>query len=62
MAKTQKLLQTVVLNMTNRYKDELPNIVSATVRMEKLAAPQLGGMVGKISYWLKWNIDSKLSQ
>ncbi len=46
MAKTQKLLETVVLNIINRYKDELPNIVSATVRMEKLA-PQLGGKVAK---------------
>lgn len=46
MDKTQKLLETVVLNIINRYKDELPNIVSATVRMEKLA-PQLGGKVAK---------------
>ncbi|MBK9743288.1 MAG: dihydroneopterin aldolase [Saprospiraceae bacterium] len=46
MSKTQKLLETVVLNIINRYKDELPNIVSATVRMEKLA-PQLGGKVAK---------------
>ena len=46
MGKTQKLLETVVLNIINRYKDELPNIVSATVRMEKLA-PQLGGKVAK---------------
>jgi dihydroneopterin aldolase len=46
MHKTQKLLETVVLNIINRFKNELPNIVSATVRMEKIA-PQLGGKVAK---------------
>jgi 7,8-dihydroneopterin aldolase/epimerase/oxygenase len=46
MSKTQKLLETVVFNIINRFKDELPNIMSATVRMEKIA-PQLGGKVAK---------------
>lgn len=46
MLKTQKLIETVVLNIINRFKTELPNIVSATVRMEKIA-PQLGGKVAK---------------
>jgi dihydroneopterin aldolase len=46
MLKTQKLLETVVFNIINRFKNELPKIVSATVRMEKIA-PQLGGKVAK---------------
>ena len=45
-AKTQKLLETVVFNIITRYKEELPNIISASVRMEKIA-PQLGGKVAK---------------
>lgn len=46
MSKTQKLLETVVFNIITRFKDELPIIVSATVRMEKIT-PQLGGKVAK---------------
>lgn len=46
MLKTQKLLETVVLHIIKRFQDELPNIVGATVRMEKIA-PQLGGKVAK---------------
>ena len=46
MSKTQKLLETVVFNIIERFKAELPGIVSATVRMEKIA-PQLGGKVAK---------------
>jgi len=46
MSKTQKLLETVVFNIITRFKNELTNIVSATVKMEKIA-PQMGGKVAK---------------
>jgi dihydroneopterin aldolase len=46
MSKTQKLLETVVFNILTRFREELPSIVSATVKMEKIA-PQLGGKVAK---------------
>lgn len=46
MEKTQKLLETVVLNIISRFRDELENITGATVRLEKIA-PQLGGKVAK---------------
>jgi dihydroneopterin aldolase len=46
MEKTQKLLETVVLNIITRYRDELSNVTSAKVRMQKIA-PQLGGKVEK---------------
>ena len=36
----------LVFNIITRYKEELPNIISASVRMEKIA-PQLGGKVAK---------------
>jgi len=46
MSKTQKLLETVVFNIIGRFKAELPGIVAANVRMEKIG-PQLGGKVAK---------------
>ena len=46
MSNTQKLLETVVFNIIQRFKSELPNILSARVKMEKIA-PQLGGKVAK---------------
>lgn len=46
MQKSQKLLETVVLNIINRYKEELKNITGASVKLEKVG-PQLGGKVGK---------------
>ena len=46
MDKTQKLLETVVYNIINRMKNELQNVTSGYVRMEKIG-PQLGGKVGK---------------
>jgi dihydroneopterin aldolase len=46
MEKTQKLIETVALNIINRCKIELPNIKGANVKIEKLA-PQLGGKVAK---------------
>jgi dihydroneopterin aldolase len=46
MKNTQKLLETVVFNIINRYKEELNNITAATVRLEKIG-PQMGGKVGK---------------
>ena len=46
MSKSQKLLETVVFNIINRFRDEIINITSAHVRMEKIS-PQLGGKVEK---------------
>jgi dihydroneopterin aldolase len=46
MNKTQKLIETVVLNILTRFKDEFKNISTAKVKMEKIA-PQLGGKVAK---------------
>jgi 7,8-dihydroneopterin aldolase/epimerase/oxygenase len=46
MLKTQKLLETVVYHIISRFKEELPNIVSSKVRLEKIG-PQLGGKVEK---------------
>ena len=46
MLNTQKLLETVVFNMINRFKNELPNISGAKVSIKKIA-PQLGGKVKK---------------
>lgn len=45
MEQTQKLLETVVFNILNRYK-ELPNVAGGKVKMKK-TGPQLGGKVGK---------------
>jgi 7,8-dihydroneopterin aldolase/epimerase/oxygenase len=46
MSKTQKLIETVVLNILTRFKQEFSNISAAKVKMEKIA-PQLGGKVAK---------------
>jgi len=46
MDRTQQLLETVVYNIITRFRDELVNVSSATVRLEKIA-PQLGGKVQK---------------
>jgi dihydroneopterin aldolase len=46
MSKTQKLIETVVLNILTRFKQEFSNISAAKVKMEKVA-PQLGGKVAK---------------
>ena len=46
MAITQKLLETVVFNILNRFKSELANITAGKVRMAKIG-PQLGGKVAK---------------
>jgi len=46
MANTQKLLETVVFNIISRFKNDLENVTSGKVKMEKLG-PQLGGKVGK---------------
>lgn len=46
MDRTQQLLETVVYNIITRFRDELENVSSATVRLEKIA-PQLGGKVQK---------------
>ena len=46
MANTQKLLETVVFNIITRVKDDLDNVTSGKVRLEKFS-PQLGGKVGK---------------
>jgi dihydroneopterin aldolase len=46
MGNTQKLIETVVLNILTRFKQEFSNISGAKVKMEKIA-PQLGGKVAK---------------
>jgi len=46
MEKTQKLLETVVYNILNRFKNDLNNVTSGKVKMEKIG-PQLGGKVKK---------------
>lgn len=46
MGNTQKLLETVVFNIISRIKNELENVTSGSVRLEKIS-PQLGGKVGK---------------
>lgn len=53
MDRTQKLLETVVYNIITRFRDELENISSATVRIEKLG-PQLGGKVEKSVVEMKY--------
>jgi len=46
MDKTQKLIETVVLNIINHLHRDFPFITNARVRMEKIG-PQLGGKVAK---------------
>jgi len=46
MKNTQKLLETVVFNIISRFKNELSNVTSGKVKMEKIG-PQLGGKVKK---------------
>ncbi len=46
MSKIQELLETVVFNIIGRFKAELPRILAANVRMEKIGPP-LGGKVAK---------------
>lgn len=46
MNNTQKLIETVALNIINRCKAELSNTQGVTVKIEKIA-PQLGGKVAK---------------
>ena len=44
MKKTQKLLETVALNIINRYKNELNHVTAGLIRIKKVG-PQLGGRV-----------------
>lgn len=46
MSNTQKLLETVAYNIISRIKNDLDNVTSGKVRLEKMS-PQLGGKVGK---------------
>ena len=46
MDNTQKLLETVVFNIINRFKNGLNNVSGGKVKLEKIG-PQLGGKVGK---------------
>lgn len=46
MGQTQQLLETVVFNIIQRFKNDLSNVTSGKVKMEKLG-PQLGGKVKK---------------
>lgn len=46
MKNTQKLLETVVFNIIQKFRTDLSNVTSGTVRMEKIG-PQLGGKVEK---------------
>lgn len=46
MKNTQKLLETVVLNIVSRIRTEHPQIIAGEVSLEKIG-PQLGGKVDK---------------
>jgi dihydroneopterin aldolase len=46
MANTQKLLETVVFNIISTVKNDLNNVTSGKVKLEKMS-PQLGGKVEK---------------
>ncbi len=46
MSNTQRLLETVVLNIINELQTRFKNIESGSVKLEKIS-PQLGGKVGK---------------
>ena len=46
MKKTQKLLETVVLNIVSRIRTTFPQIIGGEVSLEKIG-PQLGGKVDK---------------
>lgn len=46
MDKTQKLLETVVFNIIERFKKDFSNVTGGKVKMEKIG-PQLGGKVAK---------------
>jgi dihydroneopterin aldolase len=46
MGNTQKLLETVVLKITQRFTNDLPNVAGGKVKMKKIG-PQLGGKVAK---------------
>lgn len=46
MSNTQKLLETVVYNIINTFKNDLTNVTSGKVRLSKIG-PQLGGKVAK---------------
>ena len=46
MAKTQKLLETVVLNIITQIKEKYSNVIKGEVRLEKVA-PQMGGKIEK---------------
>ncbi len=46
MGKTQKLIETVVLNIISRFKNEFIHISNAKVKIEKIGL-QLGGKVKK---------------
>jgi len=46
MQKTQKLLETVVLNIVNKIKTDYPTVLKGEVRLEKIG-PQMGGKIEK---------------
>jgi len=46
MKKTQKLIETVALNIIKRLKAEFPQILDGKVEIEKIG-PQLGGKIDK---------------
>jgi 7,8-dihydroneopterin aldolase/epimerase/oxygenase len=46
METSQKLIETVALQIINRCKNELNNVDTVKVKIEKIG-PQLGGKVGK---------------
>jgi len=46
MDKTQKLLETVVFNIIERFRNDFSNVTGGKVKMEKIG-PQLGGKVAK---------------
>jgi len=53
MNKSQKLLETVVLNIINRIKNELNHSTGGKVKLSKIS-PQLGGKVEKAVIEMKF--------
>jgi len=53
MAVTQKLLETVVLNIIQKIKTNYSNVIKGEVRLEK-QAPQMGGKIAKAFVEMKF--------
>lgn len=53
MEVTEKLLETVVLKIIHRIKEQYSNVICGGVRLSKLG-PQLGGKVGRAEIEMKF--------